>query len=143
MTVTQRMMAMVMERMMTTTSSRWRLTVTDHGGRARVSLLDSRSVPIGVVNLSWADYESLVQGAVGLVVGVVGEVLRIKIGQLLWRDAQRDEVWRDISAPGSTAEAAKDHLVAEGWTTERISRLAGELSAYVADALIRRLPRHR
>lgn len=134
------MMAMTMATTMT--SSPWRVAVRNDDGRAVVTLMHAHRV-ICVFNISWQEYESLIADLMKFVVSAATTVIEQRLGDLLWKNAQRDEVWRDTSTPGSTPLAAMDRLLQAGWTIERVKTMGGQLASFVAEALIGILPKHR
>jgi hypothetical protein len=94
-----------------------------------------------VLNLSWPEYESLTTDLVKFVVSTATEILRNRLGDLLWKNASRDEAWRDISSPGASTDVAMTGLLQAGWTPERVGTVGGQLASFVADGLMRLLPK--
>jgi hypothetical protein len=126
---------------MTTPPSPWRVAVRNDDSRAVVTLMCANKVH-AVLNLSWREYESLTTDLMKFVVSAAAESIKVRLGQLLWQNAQRDAVWNDASTPGSTPLEAMRGLLEAGWTPDRVKNVGGQLASFVAEALMRVLPKH-
>lgn len=111
--------------------TRWRLSVRDDSGRARVTLWDGSNA-VGVINMSWADYKSAMLELVKSAMAQLNSILETHLGELVWRDAQ--------TAAGNSTDEAMSRLASIGWTADTVRRAAKELTQHVAVKLLGRLP---
>lgn len=114
--------------------SRWRLTLHDDGGRAKLTLLDGES-PLGVLSLPWLSYRRLVVSILETITRETRSALAKSLGEKLWIDAQR--IWHD------SPELAMQKLTEFGWTQSKVDEYADELMKHLLDRFTSFMPEHR
>lgn len=112
-----------------------RLVVKDDRGAAKIQLLLGSDV-VGIAHMSWQSYLGIVKQLLMSVAKVAQEDIAENLAKLLWRDAQS-------MVEGAVAEAAKEKLLAFGWSQEKIQQYANELARSLAQKLANSLPEHR
>ena len=112
-----------------------RLIVKDDRGAAKIQLLLGSEV-IGIAHMSWQSYLGMVKSLLMNVAKVASEDIAANLAKILWQDAQS-------MVDGAVAEAAKEKLLAFGWSQEKIHQYATELAKSLAQKLASHLPEHR
>ncbi len=100
------------------TTTKWKLTVRDENGRARIHLLDGGAQVVGVASVAWHEYEKLTRQLITLVL-----------------NASRDSE--------NSTELAMKKLAELGWTQETVDRYSDALARTIAQTLTGSLPEHR
>jgi len=113
--------------------SRWRLTAHESSGRAMITLNDNGR-PVGVFNISIADYENLCRTAMSGLNKIVQKELFARLHEELWHRAQR--------ASHENAEEAQKKLLELGWKLEDIEAFVNNMVIQIAGELLTKLQEH-
>lgn len=116
-------------------TTKWKLTVKDENGRARIHLLDGGAQVVGVASVAWHEYEKLTRQLIALVLNASRDTIRDHLGKMMWDDAQR--------VSENSTELAMKKLADLGWTQETVDRYSDALARTIAQTLAGSLPEHR
>ena len=113
----------------------FRIVVKDDRGAAKIQLMVGSEM-VGFAHMSWQAYLGVVKSLLMSVMKVAQEDLAENLARILWRDAQS-------MVDGAVAEAAKEKLLAFGWSQDKINQYATELARSLAQRLANNIPEHR
>jgi len=116
-------------------TTKWKMTVKDEDGRARIHLHDAQGQVVGVASVAWHEYEKLSRQIIQLVLTTSRSVINDCLGKMMWDDAQR--------VSENSTELAMKKLAELGWTQETVDRYSDALARMIAQTLAGSLPEHR
>ena len=121
--------------------SKFRLSVDDSQGRARITLIDNRTnETVGVANISWPDYKDLLRDATHAVLRTIRASLKTALGTRIWQDANTIAAQEGTGDP--EGEKAKRLLEDFGWNMKKIDTYADELARVTTQSLTNFVPEH-
>lgn len=116
-------------------TTKWKLTVRDEAGRARIHLTDGSAQVVGVASIAWHEYEKLTRLVIQHVLATSRETIKDHLGKMIWEDAQR--------VSENSSELAMKKIADLGLTQETFDRYGDALARMIAQSIASSLPEHR